>query len=81
MKINRMMATAHAPRMAAPAPTEYFTVSEAAELLRVRRWTIAAAIREKKLPYIRMGKKFVLLRSDLDTFALENRIDAPNKRG
>jgi excisionase family DNA binding protein len=58
----------------------YFSVSEAAELLRARRWTIAAAIREKKLPYIRMGKKFVLLRADLDAFALANRIDASNKR-
>jgi excisionase family DNA binding protein len=56
-------------------------VTEAAELLRARRWTIAAAIREKKLPYIRMGKKFVLMRADLDAFALANRIDAPNKRG
>jgi excisionase family DNA binding protein len=62
------------------APT-YYTVSEAAELLRARRWTIAAAIREKKLPYIRMGKKFVLMRADLDAFALANRVDAPNKRG
>jgi excisionase family DNA binding protein len=62
------------------APT-YYTVTEAAELLRARKWTIAAAIREKKLPYIRMGKKFVLLRSDLDAFALANRVAAPNERG
>ncbi len=45
-----------AQKSAAPSPTEYFSVSEAADLLRARRWTIAAAIREKKLPYIRMGK-------------------------
>jgi excisionase family DNA binding protein len=71
-------------KAAAPPPTlyaQYFTVAEAADLLRARKWTIAAAIREKKLPYIRMGKKYVLLRSDLDTFALANRVDAPNKRG
>ena len=59
---------------------QYFTVAEAAYLLRARKWTIAAAIREKKLPYIRMGKKFVLMRADLDAFALANRVDAPNKR-
>ena len=59
---------------------ECFTISEAAELLRARRWTIAAAIREKKLPYIKLGKKFVLLRADLDAFALANRVDA-SKRG
>jgi excisionase family DNA binding protein len=59
---------------------QYFTVAEAADLLRARKWTIAAAIREKKLPYIRMGKKFVLMRDDLDAFALANRVDAPNKR-
>lgn len=62
----------------APAPT-YFTVAEAADLLRARRWTIAAAIREKKLPYIRMGKKFVLMRADLDAVALANRIEAPKQ--
>ena len=61
--------------------TQYFSVSEAAELLRAHRWTIAAAIREKKLPYVRMGKKFVLMRADLDAFALANRVDASNKHG
>jgi excisionase family DNA binding protein len=65
-----------------PTPDrQYFTIAEAAELLRARKWTIAAAIREKKLPYVRMGKKFVLMRADLDAFALANRVDAPNKRG
>lgn len=73
-----------AQKAAAPPPTtdtQYFSVAEAADLLRARKWTIAAAIREKKLPYIRMGKKFVLLRADLDAFALANRVDAPNRRG
>jgi excisionase family DNA binding protein len=73
----------NAQKAVAAAPTldaQYFSVAEAAELLRARKWTIAAAIREKKLPYIRMGKKFVLMRADLDEFALAKRVDAPNKR-
>jgi excisionase family DNA binding protein len=63
----------------ASAPTteiRYYTVAEAADLLRARRWTIATAIREKRLPYIKLGKKFVLMRADLDAFALANRIEA-----
>lgn len=70
MKTNRTATT----------DAQYFSVSEAAELLRARKWTIAAAIREKKLPYIRMGKKYVLLRADLAAFALANRVDISNKR-
>jgi excisionase family DNA binding protein len=83
MKTSRTAGRPNAPQTAAPAPTAdspYFTVSEAAVFLRARRWTIAAAIREKKLPYIRMGKKFALLRADLDAFALANKVNAPNKR-
>jgi excisionase family DNA binding protein len=84
MKTNRMAGGPETQRTVAPASTsdtQYFSVSEAAELLRARRWTIAAAIREKKLPYIKLGKKFVLLRADLDAFALANRVETPNKRG
>ena len=77
---NRMANSRKAREAVAP-DTQYLTVAEAADLLRARKWTIAAAIREKKLPYIRMGKKFVLMRADLDAFALANRVDAPNKRG
>jgi excisionase family DNA binding protein len=64
--------------VAAPPTTDtrYFTVSEAAEYLRVRRWTVAAAIREKSLPYVHLGKKYILLREDLDAFATANRVAA-----
>ena len=82
MKTNRTTARPKAHKAATPPSTpdaQYFTVSEAADLLRARRWTVAAAIREKKLPYIRMGKKFVLLRSDLATFALANRVEASER--
>ncbi|MGA8410105.1 MAG: helix-turn-helix domain-containing protein [Candidatus Acidiferrales bacterium] len=59
-----------------PVDARYFTVSEAAEYLRVRRWTVAAAIREKTLPYVHLGKKYILLREDLDAFATANRVAA-----
>jgi excisionase family DNA binding protein len=77
MRINRRPKLK--TKSVATAPTSdspYFTVSEAAVFLRARRWTIAAAIREHKLPYVRMGKKFVLMRADLDAFALANRVDS-----
>ena len=54
----------------------YFRIAEAAQYLRAKKWTIAAAIREKKLPHIRLGKSFVLLREDLDRFATSQRVAA-----
>jgi excisionase family DNA binding protein len=54
----------------------YFRVVEAAEYLRCAPWAVAAAIRAKKLPYITLGKRFVLLRDDLDAFAVGNRVAA-----
>jgi excisionase family DNA binding protein len=47
----------------------YFTRDEAAAYLRSTPWFIAAAIRQGRLPKVPMGKKFILMRADLDTFA------------
>jgi excisionase family DNA binding protein len=54
----------------------YFRIAEAAEYLRAKKWTIAAAIRTKQLPYIRLGKSFVLAKADLDKFAERQRVAA-----
>jgi excisionase family DNA binding protein len=64
---------------AAPAPTNeqrYFRVVEAATYLRCAKWAVAAAIRAKKLPYIAVGKRYILLREDLDAFANSQRVAA-----
>jgi excisionase family DNA binding protein len=66
-------------KTAAPMPItdqRYFRVKEAAEYLRCAPWAVAAAIREKKLPHLQMGKRYVLLREDLDAFAAANRVAA-----
>jgi excisionase family DNA binding protein len=54
----------------------YFRVVEAAAYLRCAKWAVAAAIRTKKLPYIPVGKRYVLLREDLDAFAASQRVAA-----
>lgn len=47
----------------------YFRVRAVAEYLRCKPWFIGQSIREGKLPFIRMGKTFVIEKSDLDKFA------------
>jgi excisionase family DNA binding protein len=59
-----------------PTETQYFRIAEAAAYLRCSPRFIGDAIRQEKLPKLIMGKKFILLRQDLDTFALSLRVAA-----
>jgi excisionase family DNA binding protein len=56
--------------------TPYLRIKEAAAYLRVADWAIGAAIREGKLPHLQIGKRYILLRDDLDKFAVQNRVAA-----
>jgi excisionase family DNA binding protein len=58
--------------VAAPALTpisdrEYFNLEQAASYLSVTVWTIRGLIAEGKLPYRKLGKRFIVKRSDIDT--------------
>ena len=46
---------------------DFLSVDEAAELLGVSRWTISRAVKDKRLNAIRLGKRIVIKRSDIDS--------------
>jgi excisionase family DNA binding protein len=49
-------------------PPRALRISEAAKYLSVTPWYIEVAIRTRRLPAVRMGRHYVLLREDLDLF-------------
>ena len=55
---------------------QFYKVAEAAAVIRAKKWTIAAAIRQKKLPYLRVGKTYVITREDLMAYAASLRVAA-----
>jgi excisionase family DNA binding protein len=59
-----------------PAERRYFRISEAAAYLGSTVWFVGAAIRNKKIPHIPLGKRFVIAKSDLDDFAAKMRVAA-----
>lgn len=64
------------PRSSQIRGVKHGQVKEAAEYLSCAPWCVSAAIREKKLPYLQLGKRYVLLREDLDAFAAGQRVAA-----
>ena len=45
---------------------EFLTINEASELLNVSRWTISRAIAAERLKAVRMGKRVIIRRKDID---------------
>lgn len=45
---------------------DFLTISEASELLNVSRWTISRAIADERLKAVRMGKRVIIRRKDID---------------
>ena len=57
------------------SPT-FLTVDECAELLRVDRKTVYTAIRDGRLPALRLGRLFRIARSDIDRLRDPGTVDA-----
>ena len=55
--------------LGATGGASYFRIHEAAAYLRCSTRFIGDSIRNEKLPKLKMGKKFVLMKMDLDAFA------------
>lgn len=45
---------------------DFLTVAEACQLLSVSRWTLGRAIKDERLKVVRLGKRIVIKRSDVD---------------
>lgn len=52
------------------------SVTEAAPLLGVSVYMVRALIRQRRLPYHRIGRRIVLDRVDLERFLLAHRVEA-----
>ena len=65
---------------ASQPPTEYFTLLEAAQLLRLSPWTLRKFIHLGELACIRIGRRVILARTDLIEF-LERRKVRGNPQG
>ena len=53
---------------ALPLPPRGLRISQAAEYLGTTPWFVEVAIREKRIPALRLGRAYTLLREDLDAF-------------
>ena len=45
---------------------DFLTINEASELLNISRWTISRAIAANRLKAVRMGKRVIIRRKDID---------------
>jgi len=49
------------------------SVVEAAELLRISRWTVRSYIRDGKLKPVRLGRRVLVEETELERFVAENK--------
>ena len=52
--------------------SEYLTIKETAELLKVTRRTVQRWIKDEKLPSIKIGGTVRILKTDIPTYARQN---------
>jgi excisionase family DNA binding protein len=52
---------------------EFLSVAEACRLLNVSRWTLARAIDDGRLNVVRLGRRIVIKRTDIDLLFNKNK--------
>jgi len=58
---------------------EKLNLNAAAELLGISKYTLRAWTRERRIPFIRCGRRIVFPLSDLERFLSNNRVEARNQ--
>ena len=76
MAHRKAKAAKESPSVTQKAEQRYFRLSEAAAYLGSTPWFVSAAVRNGDLPYIPVGKRYVVDRADLDAFAAKQRVAA-----
>jgi excisionase family DNA binding protein len=51
------------------------TADDAAQLLRVRRSTVYELARNRRLPYVKVGRRVLFVRTDLAAWIVTNRVE------
>jgi excisionase family DNA binding protein len=59
-----------------PSPRRRVSVQEAAPMLGVSIFMVRALIRQRRLPYYKVGRRIVLDTADLDAYLLRHRVEA-----
>ena len=57
-----------------PLSEPLLTADEVAALLRVPRSTVYELTRSRRLPFIKVGRRTLFVRLDLDAWVIENRV-------
>ena len=57
-------------------PGQRLSIDQAAPVIGVSRFTLRKWLRERRMPYHRVGRRIVLDRDDLETFLRANRVEA-----
>jgi excisionase family DNA binding protein len=58
---------------------EQLTVPAAARLLGLSRHTVRAWLRDRRLPFYRVGRRVVINRADVEAFLLRHRVEAASE--
>jgi excisionase family DNA binding protein len=64
------------PTRRPPAARRRLSVHEAAPILGVSTFMVRALIRQRRLPYYKVGRRVVLDVADLEAYLLEHRVEA-----
>jgi len=64
------------PEDGRPSPRRRVSVQEAAPMLGVSIFMVRALIRQRRLPYYKVGRRIVLDTTDLDAYLLRHRVEA-----
>lgn len=57
-------------------PPGLLTISEVAELLKLSVWTVRRLQRQRKIPFVKVGRSIRFTRSDLEAYVDKRRISA-----
>jgi excisionase family DNA binding protein len=64
------------PLRPVPVTNDKLSIAEAAPLLGVSPFTVRAWVRERRVPFYRLGRRIVFSRRELDDFLRLNRVPA-----
>jgi excisionase family DNA binding protein len=58
----------NSPPIITPISSDYLTLEQASAIVQLSPWTLRVRIKRGQLPAIRIGRRIVLARRDLDAF-------------
>lgn len=69
-----MLTTDSAPETFLPVPRRGLTIQQAADYSGYTVWGIRSLLWERRIPFLKAGRRFIIDRADLDAFIENNKI-------